>query len=92
MHMQVWFHNQKEVLKGWGSANEEGVAQLLLRFFAFYATEFDWERECISVRKGAVVPVSSSPLSCAFTTALRYLPVERLEKKHHVFSHISGKN
>mmetsp|Transcript_6778 Transcript_6778/g.10696 ORF Transcript_6778/g.10696 Transcript_6778/m.10696 type:complete len:153 (-) Transcript_6778:282-740(-) len=30
------------------------------RFFAYYATEFDWDRDCISVRMARPLPVSET--------------------------------
>ena len=53
----VRFHDSAEALRGWGSDNTQSVSELLVRFFAFYATEVSWASECISVRHGQIISV-----------------------------------
>jgi len=47
-----YFYQKTELLKDFGSLNNESLGQLLFSFFAFYALEYDWENSVVSVRTG----------------------------------------
>ena len=49
------FSDDLNVLHGFGSKNNESLAQLLFGFFRRYAHEVDYERSVISVREGSLV-------------------------------------
>jgi len=49
---EINYHTDLEALNGWGDRNIEGSAQLLIRFFAYFANSYEWEETCISVRNG----------------------------------------
>ena len=53
----VSFHRDEEALRGWGAANRDPLSVLLLRFFCYYATEYDWASDCVSIVRGCVIKV-----------------------------------
>ncbi|KAM7201945.1 hypothetical protein V8F20_004653 [Naviculisporaceae sp. PSN 640] len=49
------FADDLDKLKGFGDSNNESLAALLFHFFRFYAHEFDFEKDVLSVRLGRTV-------------------------------------
>jgi len=47
-----YYYNNSEALRDFGKVNRETSGELLEAFFKFYANEFNWERNVISVRTG----------------------------------------
>ena len=44
------FFDDAEALQGFGSANKEGIAELLFSFFDFFAWRHDYNNAVISIR------------------------------------------
>lgn len=49
------FADDLDKLKGFGDSNNESLAALLFHFFRFYAHEFDFEKDVLSIRLGKTV-------------------------------------
>ncbi|KAM7220631.1 hypothetical protein V8F06_004035 [Rhypophila decipiens] len=49
------FADDMEKLRGFGDSNNESLAVLLFQFFRFYAHEFDFEKDVLSIRLGKTV-------------------------------------
>lgn len=49
------FADDLKKLKGFGNKNKSSVAELLFQFFRFYAHEFDYDKNVLSVRLGKIV-------------------------------------
>lgn len=56
----VSFHRDEEALRGWGAQNKDPLSVLLLRFFCYYATEYDWASDCVSIVHGRVIKVGQN--------------------------------
>lgn len=49
------FADDLNKLKGWGTKNNSTLGELLFQFFRFFAYEFDYDNQVLSVRQGKVV-------------------------------------
>ncbi|KAK9454446.1 hypothetical protein V1511DRAFT_511801 [Dipodascopsis uninucleata] len=50
--VNIAFCDDLEKVRGFGDANEESLGALLFAFFKWYAFDFDYERQVVSVRHG----------------------------------------
>lgn len=50
-----YFFNKIDRLLDFGKDNQESVGDLLAAFFRFYAVDFDWENQVVSVRTGKCI-------------------------------------
>mmetsp|Transcript_45798 Transcript_45798/g.143686 ORF Transcript_45798/g.143686 Transcript_45798/m.143686 type:complete len:510 (-) Transcript_45798:111-1640(-) len=64
----VMYHQDADLLQGWGSDNKQTAGEILLRFFAFFALEFNWSQECLSIREGRTRKVQET----AFPSSERF--------------------
>ncbi|QPC74716.1 hypothetical protein HYE68_005468 [Fusarium pseudograminearum] len=49
------FADDIDKLAGYGSKNKSSTAELLFQFFRFYAHEFDYDKQVLSVRQGKLI-------------------------------------
>lgn len=49
------FADDLDQLRGFGDKNKASLGELLFQFFRFYAHEFDYDKQCISIRLGRKV-------------------------------------
>jgi DNA polymerase sigma len=76
----VSFHRDEEALRGWGASNKDPLSVLLLRFFCYYATEYDWASDCVSIVRGCVIKVGVADLASQMIS-------EHLGRRRHVRVH-----
>ncbi|KAJ1420787.1 hypothetical protein B484DRAFT_127925 [Ochromonadaceae sp. CCMP2298] len=77
---------QPHVLKDFAAHNTETLGQLLLSFFRYYAWNFDFKRDVVSVRQGAVGKVSKAEQDAWLTSDT--LSVEDPFETHYDVAHV----
>ena len=59
------YHDDVPSLSSFGAANSETLAELTAAFFAFWAWDFNYGRDVISVRTGRVLTKHEKVLPCS---------------------------